>query len=175
MKSEIIKPYLWRLVVIIALSVVFALAFNEITYRLQKDDTDRAPRTIQLVIPEGTSALVAAGQSPVSIPEELVFVTGDILEVVNHDSTPHQLGPVWVPPAATGRLVMEKVEKLAYSCSFQADRYLGLEVRPPTTLGTRLLALSLSAPTVASLLFIYSLLVYPVKTPQTTTTPAGTL
>lgn len=163
MKAKVYKAYLLRLGIIVVISIVFALAFNEITYRLQKDQADRAPGTIQLVIPEGSAKLVEAGQNPVSIPEEMVFVTGDVLEVVNMDSAPHQLGPIWVPPGTTGRLVMEKAEKLAYTCSFQADQYLGLDVRPPTTFGTRIVALSLSAPTVATLLFLYSLLVYPVK------------
>lgn len=173
MKARIYKAYLVRLAVILLISTLFALAFNEITYLLQKDRTDRAPGTILLVIPDGTAALVEAGQDPVSIPDEMVFVSGDVLEVLNIDSQPHQLGPIWVPPGSTGRLVMDKVEKLSYSCSFQADKYLGLDVRPPTTLATRLLALSLSAPTIAALLFLYSLLVFPVKTPQPSTSAAG--
>ncbi len=173
MKAKVYKAYLLRLGIIGVISIIFALAFNEITYRLQKDQADRAPGTIQLVIPDGAAKLVEAGQNPVSIPEEMVFVTGDVLEVVNMDSAPHQLGPIWVPPGATGRLVMEKAEKLAYTCSFQADQYLGLDVRPPTTLGTRIVALSLSAPTVATLLFLYSLLVYPVKINENNASAAG--
>jgi hypothetical protein len=173
MKAKVYKAYLLRLGIIGVISIVFALAFNEITYRLQKDHTDRAPHTIQLVIPDGTARLIEAGQNPVSIPEEMVFVTGDVLEVVNMDSAPHQLGPIWVPPGSTGRLVMEKAEKLAYTCSFQTDQYLGLDIRPPTTLGTRLVALSLSAPTVAALLFLYSLLVYPLKIQAANASTAG--
>src|SRR4030042_5805959 len=119
MKPKAYYPYLMRLVVVLAISLVFAFLFNEITYRMQKERTDRAPKTIQLVIPEGTAAQVEAGQDPTSIPSEMVFVTGDVLEVVNEDKVPHQLGRIWVPPGSTGRLVMEKADKLAYSCSFQ--------------------------------------------------------
>jgi hypothetical protein len=173
MKTQHLKPYLLRLVVVIVISIAFALIFNEISYRTQKDHADRAPHTVRLVIPPGTAVLVEAGQNPASIPSEMSFVTGDVLEVVNEDSAPHQLGPIWVPPGTTGRLVMEKADKLAYSCSFQTTQYLGLDVRSPTTFGTRLVALSFTAPTVGALLFIYSLLVYPVKTPDSKTRQPG--
>src|SRR4030067_2465707 len=106
MKAKVYKAYFLRLGIIGVISIVFALVFNEITYRLQKDQADRGPGTIQLVIPNGTAKLVEAGQNPVSIPAEMVFVTGDILEVINMDSAPHQLGPIWVPPGATGRVVV---------------------------------------------------------------------
>jgi hypothetical protein len=95
----------------------------------------------------------------------MVFVIGDTLEVVNQDSESHQLGPIWVPPGATGSLVMEDIGKLAYSCSFSSTQYLGLDIRQPTTLGTRLLALSFAAPTMTALIFIYSLAARPIKSP----------
>jgi hypothetical protein len=147
----------------LAISVVFAVAFNEVSYLLQKDQYDRAPKTIELVIPPGTADQVDAGQEVTSIPEEMVFVLGDVLEVVNHDSVSHQLGPVWVPPGAKGTMVMDIAREVSYSCSFSTSRYLGLDIRQPTTLGTRLTGLAISAPTVTVLLFIYSLLVFPVN------------
>lgn len=165
-KQSRFRPYLVRLLLVSAISLVFVTAFNEISYLIQKDKHDRAPQTIQLIIPAGTSQRVEAGEDVPDIPPEMVFVLGDVLEVKNEDSVPHQIGPIWVPPASTGRLVMEQADKLSYSCSFQTSRYLNLDVRQPTTLGTRLAALALSAPTMASLLFIYSLLVYPVKSVQ---------
>jgi len=157
------RPYLIRGGAILAISLVFALVFNEATYLLQKDPSDRAPRTIELVIPEGTADQVEAGERTPSIPAELVFVVGDVLEVRNEDTVSHQLGPIWVPPGTTGRLVMEQVDRLSYSCSFQTDRYLGLEIRPPTTMGTRVAGLFLTVPTLATLLFLYSLAAYPLK------------
>lgn len=156
-------PYTKRLLIVLVISLAVALAFNEISYLLQKDQYDRAPETIQLIIPPGAAERVSAGEEVPSIPSEMVFVLGDVLEVKNEDIVPHQLGPIWVPPGATGSLVMEKVDKLAYSCSFQTSRYLGLDIRQPTTMGTRLTALGLTVPTIGALLFIYSLLVYPVK------------
>jgi len=157
-----LRPYWVRLLIVLAISVVFAVAFNEAAYLLQKDQYDRAPKTIELVIPAGTAEKVDAGQEVVSIPEEMVFVLGDVLEVVNHDSVSHQLGPVWVPPGSKGTMVMDIAREVSYSCSFSTSRYLGLDIRQPTTLGTRLTGLAISAPTVTVLLFIYSLLVFPV-------------
>jgi hypothetical protein len=166
-KDSKLKPYLKRLLVVATLSIVFVTAFNEITFMLQKDEYDRAPQTITLVIPAGTAERVEAGEDVPSIPDEMVFVLGDLLEIKNEDTVNHQLGPIWVPPGSTGSLVMEQAENYAFSCSFQTSRYLGLDVRQPTTIGTRMIALGLAAPTVTTLVFIYSLLVIPVKPRQT--------
>jgi hypothetical protein len=166
MKNERLRPYLIRLAVIFSISLIIVIAFNEISYALQKDRHDRAPKTIQLVIPAGTATSVEAGKDPVELPEEMVFVVGDILEVKNQDSVSHQLGPIWVPPDTTGSLTMENIGKLAYSCSFSTTQYLGMDIREPTTITTRLLALSFAAPTMTALLFIYSLAALPIKSPE---------
>jgi hypothetical protein len=158
----LLRPYLIRLGIVSLISLVFAVIFNEATYMLQKEPSDRAPTTIQLVIPAGTAERVGAGQPVPSIPEEMIFVIGDVLEVVNQDSISHQLGPIWVPAGATGSLVMDKVDRVSYSCSFKTQKYLGLEVRPPTTISTRIAALGLTVPTLAALLFLYSLAAYPM-------------
>lgn len=160
-KSKL-RPYWIRLLVVLAIAIFASWAFNEAVYQFQKEDYDRAPRVIQLVIPKGTSRLVEAGQDPPLIPAELVFVVGDMLEVKNEDEVSHQVGPIWVPPATTGSLVMDTPEKQLFSCSFQTSRYLGVDVRQPTTLGTRLTALGLVAPTTAALLFLYSLVIFPI-------------
>lgn len=164
MKNQpLVRSYLIRLGMVFAISLAFVIAFNEISFLLQKDQYDRAPQTISLVIPAGTAEQIEAGEDVTSIPSEMVFVLGDVLEVRNEDSVDHQLGPIWVPPGTTGRLVMKQAENLAYSCSFQTSRYLGLDVRQPTTLGTRLTAVGLGAPTLTALIFIYSLLVFPIN------------
>ena len=75
--------YMVRLGFILVISFVFAFAFNEVTYRLQKEPTDRAPQVIQLVIPQGTAQRIAAGEPVPDIPAEMVFVVGDVLEVIN--------------------------------------------------------------------------------------------
>lgn len=156
-------PYLVRLVIVAVVSLLFVTLFNEGAYLIQREDYDRAPTVIQLVVPSGTAARVSAGEPVPSIPEDMVFVVGDTLEVKNEDIEVHQLGPLTVPPGATARLVMEKADKYAYSCSFQPSRYLGLDVRQATTFMTRLTALLIATPTTAAFLFIYSLLVFPVR------------
>jgi hypothetical protein len=164
-KGSNLRPYLIRLGFITLISLIFAFAFNEVTYRIQKEPTDRAPETIQLVIPAGTAEKIAAGESVPSIPEEMVFVIGDTLEVVNQDSVSHQLGPIWVPAGSTGSLVMNAVEHVRYSCSFQTQQYLGLETKAPTTFLTRMAALFLTVPTLAVVLFLFSVAQYPIKQP----------
>jgi hypothetical protein len=158
-----LRPYVNRYLLVLAISVVFTAGFNEASYILQKDKYDRAPKTIQLVIPAGTAQKVTAGEPVPSIPAEMVFVLGDVLEVKNEDSVSHQLGPIWVPPGTTGSLKMELASKLAYHCSFSTSRYLNLDVRLPTTAGDRLVALAIAAPTLSVLLFVYGILAYPIR------------
>jgi hypothetical protein len=157
------RPYLIRLLVVFAISLAAMLVVVEGAYLLQRDETDRAPQTIQIVVPEGAAQRVENGEMLDILPENTVFVIGDVLEVVNQDSTDHQLGPIWVPAGGTGRVTLEEANKFSYSCSFTPSRYLGLDVKKPTTLQTRMTGLSISVPTTAAFLFIYSLLVFPIK------------
>ncbi len=157
------KQVIVRIAIILGLSVVLVGAINEGAYILLKENSDRAPKTVELVIPAGTAERVAAGEDVPSIPEEMVFVIGDVLQVVNQDNVDHQLGPIWVPAGSSGSLVLDQAEKFAYRCSFQASRYLGLDVRVGTTLNSRIQALLLAAPPTAVFLFIYSLLVFPMR------------
>lgn len=172
MKASELRPYLIRLGIVITISLVFALVFNEITYMISKDPNDRAPKTITLVIPAGTAARIESGNELRIFPDEMTFVVGDILEVVNEDSEPHQMGPVFVPPGATGSMVLNQAEKTTVDCSFQSSRYLGLDIRPATTLNTRLTGLFITGPTLAALLFLYSLAAFPIKPANQTPSPS---
>jgi hypothetical protein len=138
------------------------IVITEGAYLLQKEDTDRPPKTIQMIIPEGAAKQIAAGENLDLLPDNLVFVIGDTLEVVNHDSTNHQLGPIWVPPGSTGRIVLEEANKFSYSCTFAPNNYLGLDVKRPTTWKTRLTGLAISVPTTMAFLYVYGLLVVPI-------------
>jgi len=162
MKAEY-RPYIIRLIITLILSMLLVGGINEGFYLVQKEKTDRAPTTVQLVIPNGTAARVEAGEQVPTIPEAMVFVVGDVLEVKNEDVASHQLGPIWVPAGTTGRLVLETPEKYSFTCSFVPSRYLGVDVRQATTLGTRLTALGIATPPMAVFLFIYGLLVFPIK------------
>ncbi len=156
------QAYIKRFVLVAVISLGLVVSINEISFLMQKEPYDRAPQTVQIVIPPGTAELVEQGKESVTPPEDMVFVIGDVLEVVNQDDVGHQLGPIWVPPHSVGRLALERAERYAFSCSFQTSRYLNLDVRQATTLSTRLIALGLSFPTMATLIFIYSLLAFPI-------------
>lgn len=162
MKSKY-RPYLIRLAIALAISAAFVLAFNEITYFFLKEASDRAPQAVQIVIPAGTAERVAGGEEVTSIPDELTFVVGDVLEVINQDSADHQLGPLYIPAGRTASLALDIPEKQSYSCSFQSTQYLSLDVRAATTLGDRIIAFSLGVPTLAVLLFLYSLAARPIN------------
>jgi len=162
-----LRPYLVRLAIVAAIALAFAALFNEATFLLQKTPADRAPKSVQIVIPPGTAERIDAGEETPLLPEEMVFVVGDVLEVINQDSANHQLGPIWVPAGATGSLVMNQVERVRYSCSFQSQQFLGLDIRQPVTTATRLTALLMAAPTLGALLFVYSLAAYPIDKKKT--------
>lgn len=169
-----VQLYLTRLLVVLILSVGLAAIVNEGAYLLQKEKYDRPPQTIRLVIPAGTAQRVAVGEQPPDLPQKMVFVVGDVLEVVNEDTVQHQLGPVWVPPGTSGRLTLAEPNRYSYACSFSTSRFLGLEVRQPTTLGTRLSALAIAVPPLATFLFIYSLAAFPIK-PRGSAPPQGAI
>lgn len=160
------KPYLVRLAVVLGISLVFVVAFNEITYAMQREGYDRQPEVVQVIIPPGTADRMRLGEPEPAIPEDLVFVVGDVLEVVNQDSVSHQLGPMWVPAGATGTIAMDEPTTMSYSCSFQLDESIDIDVRQGTTWGTRLIGISLAVPTMAALIYLYSLAAVPIREPK---------
>ena len=162
-----------RAIILFLISLVLVWAGSEAAYLLQKDKSDRAARQIELVIPEGTAASIAAGQPVPSLPEEMVFVVGDTLVVRNQDVSDHQLGPLWVPAGTSASLVMEQANRYAYTCSFQASKFLGLTVKQATTLSTRISALGLAVPATTAFLFVYSILIWPLQPRQKTTIPVS--
>lgn len=161
-----------RVLILFIISLVLVLAGSELAYKFVKDVGDRSPEVVELVIPPGTAARVEAGEPVPSIPEEMVFVAGDTLLVRNEDQVAHQLGPLWVPARTGASLVLGKPERMAYSCSFQPSKYLDLNVRPPITLATRIAALSLTVPPTTMFLFLYSIIIWPLR-PRVEAKPGG--
>jgi hypothetical protein len=160
--NKIFRLALKRLVLVTLLSSVIIFIASEAFYRLQKESHERAPQQVELVIPLGTSEMVSRGETVTAIPEEMVFMVGDTLVVRNEDSVSHQLGPLWIPANSSASLSMDTAARYIESCSFQASQYLGLDVRQPATLGTRLQALVIAGPGTIIFLFIYSVLVFPL-------------
>lgn len=152
-----------RFIGLFVISLIFVGLISEIGFYFQKEESDRAPKEVQLIIPEGTAARVADGEAVPSIPDTMVFTLGDTLVVKNEDVVNHELGPLWIPAGSSASLVLDQASKFAYSCSFQPSRYLGLDIKKPTTWLTRLAAFGLATPATAFFLFFYSIVIWPLK------------
>lgn len=164
LKSQLGR-YLKRFLIVLAFSTLAVLLISEIGILIQNESAARAPETVELIIPAGTAAQVEAGEEPPGIPDELSFVLGDTLLVRNEDSVTHTLGPLLVPAGSSASLTLDEPDNFALTCTFKPSRYLGLDVTPPTTLSTRLLGIAFAVPPTAAILFVYSLLVYPLTQP----------
>lgn len=155
--------YLKRFAIVMLVSLAFVWGMSELAHLFMKDDFDRPPEIIELVIPNGTAAKVAEGENVPAIPDSMVFVVGDTLVIRNEDSVDHRLGPVWVPPGASANLLMDDLSNYDYTCSFRPSRYLGLDVREPTTWNIRLIALGYVTPATGLFIFVYSIVIWPIK------------
>jgi len=151
-----------RLAILSGVSLALIFVASEAFYRLQKESHERAPQQVELLIPSGTAERVSRGETVPSIPEEMVFIVGDVLVVKNEDTVNHQLGPLWIPANSSASLALDNANRYVESCSFQPTQYLGLDVRQATTLGTRLQALIVAGPGTIIFLFIYSLALFPL-------------
>jgi hypothetical protein len=162
-----------RIGISLALGLLFAWVFAEASFVLLRDKSDRAPQRIELVIPTGTARQVAAGQAVPSIPANMVFVVGDTLVVKNEDSVSHQLGPIWVPPGASANLNLDQANNYSFACSFQPKRYIGLDVRPSTTLATRIVAIFFAGIPTGAMIAVYSFVAFPLRPKKIKPSAAG--
>lgn len=161
--KDIVRRYSIRFVIILLVSAILSWGISEVAFRTQRHNIDRAPQTIELTIPAGTAEKVERGEEVNTLPQEMVFVLGDVLVVHNQDVVSHELGPLFIPSGTSASLPMDNVDNYAASCSFQPSSYLGLEVKEPTTWRTRLLAVSFAAPPTAVMAFLYSLVIRPIQ------------
>ena len=146
-----------RILVSILLGLLVAAVTIEISYQVLKRE-NREPQQIQLVIPTGTAQNVANGQVPPSIPEDMTFVVGDTLVVVNQDEVDHQLGPLWIPAGTSASLNLDTEENYILECSFQPAKVFGMDVLQPVTLGTRLTGILFAGFPLGALFAVYSIL-----------------
>jgi hypothetical protein len=146
----------------ILLGLLVGVMVSEIPFLFLRE-TARPPREVVLTIPAGTSAQVARGEQPPSIPENMTFVVGDTLVVTNEDSVDHKLGPLWIPANSSAQLSLDQEENLAYECSFQPGNYFGLDVRQPLTPRTRLYGIFYVAVPMTILIALYSFVLTPKK------------
>lgn len=138
------------------IGILFGVAIGEIPFIFQRE-TARPPKTITITIPPGTAEHVALGEKPPTIPENMIFVVGDLLVVENNDSADHKLGPLWIPAHTSAQLSLGVKENLAYECSFQPGKYFGLDVRDPLTMATRIFGMLYAGIPLGILISLYSL------------------
>src|SRR4030067_3714689 len=131
--KPVVKQLLRRVALLLLVSIVFVLGLSELVYRLQKEDTSRGPKRIELVIPEGTGIQIANGEDVQTLPDEMVFVIGDTLVIENQDTVDHQLGPLWIPANSTASLQLDESNEYAYACYFKSSNYIGWTVGQPVT------------------------------------------
>lgn len=151
MSKTIVKRVLLSLLIGIAIGA----AISELTFLFLRESA-RPPKAIILTIPNGTGELVARGEQPPTLPANMVFVVGDVLIVKNEDVIDHQMGPLWIPAGASAHLALTTEENLAFECSFQTSKYIGLDVREPVTIWTRVYGILFAGLPLGVLIAIYS-------------------
>jgi hypothetical protein len=146
-----------RIIASMLIGLLIGVAINEISFLFLRE-TARAPKVIELVIPNGTAEKVARGETPPSIPTSLTFVVGDTLLVKNNDSANHQLGPLWIPAGSSASLSLAEAQSYAYSCSFQPGNYFGLDVYEALTVSTRVYGILYSGLPLGIIIAVYTLI-----------------
>jgi len=144
-----------RILISLLIGVAIGAALSEITFLFLRE-TARAPKVIVLTIPAGTADQVARGEQPPALPDNMIFVVGDVLIVKNEDAVDHQMGPLWIPAGASAHLALTTEENLAYECSFQTSKYIGLDVREPVTWSTRIYGILFAGLPLGVLIAVYS-------------------
>ncbi len=150
-KNALVK----RIAISMLVGLVVGLLLSELTF-LFLGETAREPKAIVITIPAGTAELVARGETPPTLPADMTFVVGDVLIIKNEDSVDHQLGPLWIPAGTSGHLALGQAESLAYECSFQPGNYVGLDVREPLTIWTRIYGILFAGIPMGMLIALYA-------------------
>lgn len=148
-----------RISISFLLGLLLAACTTELSYFFLKKE-NRAPETIELVIPSGTSDLVDAGQLPPELPKDMRFVLGDTLRVINQDDENHQLGPLWIPAGTSANLTLDTEQNMAVECSFQPGNYFGITVQEPVTWRTRISGMFFAGFPLGTIFALYSGLVF---------------
>lgn len=154
-----------RIGIALAVGMLFGFLLNEISFQFVKE-SNRAPMTVRLTIPEGTSEQLSQGGNALELPEEMTFVVGDVLLVENQDVVSHQLGPLWIPAGAEASLTLDQEENFIYTCTFNATNFFGLDVREPVTIWTRISGMFFSGVPLTAILALYSFVMWPITKPE---------
>ncbi len=106
-----------RILISVLLGMLLAALTSEVAYRWLRRE-NREPQRVQLIIPPGTAQKVAQGAAPPGIPNDMTFVLGDTLVVVNQDDVDHRLGPLWIPAGTSASLNLGREQDYVLECSF---------------------------------------------------------
>ncbi len=156
-RSTILRRIGWSMLA----GLLIGVAVSEVSFSLLNNGTTRPPQLVQISIPPGTAALVARGQAIASIPASMTFVAGDTLLVINHDSVPHQLGPLFIPAGSSASMNLANEQGYNLLCSFQPSKYLQLTVLPPLTIATRIVGILEAGLNVGFLIAVYAVFALP--------------
>ena len=155
------KIILIRIVLSMLVGILIASVVTEVGFHLQGKTFSRPPKTVTLVIPEGTTAKLAQGENV--IPSDMTFVVGDTLLVRNEDSVTHTLGPLVILAGSSASLRLDQAKNLVYTCSFETTKIFGIDVHEALTLSTRIQGFLLAGIPMGFLLAAYSLVAWPLK------------
>src|SRR5512146_2636771 len=150
-----------RIAISLAIGLLCGVAISEFSFDLLNNGQTRPPRLVQLDIPAGTSLRVAQGEADPSLPSDMTFVVGDTLSVANHDTVPHQLGPLFIPAGGSASMNLASENGYTLLCSFEPSKYLSLTVLPPLTIGTRIVGILEAGLNLGFLIAVYAVFAIP--------------
>jgi len=99
------------------------------------------PRELVYVIPRGTGARQAAGQSVSPIPSHIHLWVGlqDVLVLQNEDDVPQSFGPIQLRPRQTYRVPFQTPATFDFACTVHQDGQVAIVVeRAPASAWERL-------------------------------------
>lgn len=151
-----------RIIVAFVFGVLLASLMTEVAFFLLKTE-NREPTLIEIQIPAGTAQLIRDGNDPKILSNDMRFVVGDTLKVINNDDENHQLGPLYIPAKSSASLKLDSEENLIVECSFQSTKFVGLTVQEPVTWWTRVKGYFFSGVPLGMLFAVYSGLILKKK------------
>jgi len=86
------------------------------------------PRDVQLVIPRGTAALLAAGQ-PSALPAQVILDQDDRLILINQDVVAHTLGSWVIKPGSSITIDATSPIASVFTCSIHRSGSFGIIVQ----------------------------------------------
>jgi hypothetical protein len=152
-----------RIAVCTLIGLALGAVLSEAAFFFLSTGETRPPQVIEIDIPPGTAAEVLQGKADPALPTSLSFVLGDTLLVKNNDSVVHTIGPVLIPPGASGKMKLDSPSYSAVSCSFQPSQFLGLSMASPLNGEVRLFGILEAGVPMSFLLSLYSLFAFPRK------------